>query len=393
MASLVNEIQFQGKTLRLQQSATFGDGGTQAEVTLGGDFVLGLVTEVAAPGVILTMTYGAVFSGINRARFLTDGQTITGDIDGRAIAPLSVNADPGQMHFADGGAPLAVQVDPALVDAIKSLFQLAAQQAGTCRAAQAAGQVSAQAGRGSPECLLALGKCAGDAFGCVKSVVGFTTVCSAILGPLGGLVCGLVGTVICVYTSSQCLRDATYGGDCCPIRCGGDVNNLLGPNPLCCPEGESCLDPNSNLVCCRTGTRACNGVCCLNGSCKGGICCTPGTGNICGDRCCAPLDDCCGGTTCCAGTCYGSSGNENNCCPSVGHFVCPKSDGSSDCCASDRACCSIDGCCGPGQACVNNRCTAVCAFMCNGQCCQQTDVSCGGGGPGSFCTNPINCPR
>jgi len=394
-ASLVTETQFQGKTLRLQQTANLETSGTQAEVTLGGDFVLRQVTEIAAPGVVITMTFGPAFSGIDRVRLATDGQTVTGEIDGRAIQPLPVNADPSQMRFADGGPALDVQVDAGLAEAIKSLFQLAGQQSGSCRAARTARQIEAEAGRGSPECLLAMGTCAADAFGCVKTAVGFTTACSAIFGPLGGLVCGLVSTVYCAYTSADCLRDAGYGPDCCPIRCGGNVDNILGPNPLCCPEGKTCLDPNSNRECCAAGTSGCNGVCCPNGSCKEGICCTPGVGKICGNRCCPPLDTCCGGVTCCTGTCVGSGpvNTRNICCPSVGHYACPKNDGSSSaCCPNDVVCC--DGrCCGPGQACQNNQCVASCPFTCNGQCCQQGDVCCGGGGPGSFCTSPSGCPR
>ncbi|MDQ2683579.1 MAG: hypothetical protein M3Y37_08640 [Chloroflexota bacterium] len=117
-ASLVTQSKLNKKPLRLLQHANFANGVRQSEVTFNGKSVLKVTHEIAEPGVVTAVTYGGAFSGINQARFATDGVEITGEIDGRAIVPLSVYAGPGEVAFADGGPPLDVQGDARLVQAI-----------------------------------------------------------------------------------------------------------------------------------------------------------------------------------------------------------------------------------------------------------------------------------
>jgi hypothetical protein len=377
--SLVTETKFNKKPLRLRQRADFADGDRQTEVTLGDNSVLRIAHEVAEPGVITTVTYGGAFRGIDQARFTTDGATITGEIDGRALVPLPVDADPSQVTFADGGPPLEVQGDSKLVQAIQGLFAKAAQQAGACQPAQQKRSASTK-DSSSFDCIAKQAKCGADAVECERAVVDAAAACS-IVPFLGTVVCAVVGTGYCAHEAATCVREAKYSPTCCPVRCGGDVGDLFGPDPLCCEGGGSCLDPNSNQSggCCAAGTVGCGGECCPTGSCTSGFCCKTGVGAICGDQCCGPFASCCGGTTCCTGTCIGGS-----CCQS------PNYDCGGFCCQSGNACCS-GHCCAPGQICENNQCKTptTCDIPCNGQCCQPGQFCCGG----ERCATLQSCPR
>jgi hypothetical protein len=373
-SALVTETKFNKKPLRLRQRADFENGGRVTEVTLGGANILNMTHVVAAPGMVTTVSYGGAFRGIDQARFATDGVTITGDIDGRAIVPLPSGADPSQIVFADGGAPLSVQGDPDLVVAIQGLFSKAAQQAGACQPTQRKRSLSSR-DASSFECIAKHVACAAEAAECEKTVAEIAAGCSfvPILGPI---VCGAVGTVNCAYESAECLRKARYSSTCCPVRCGGVVDDLDGPDPLCCESGETCRDPNSNEGrCCAAGMVSCGGECCPAGSCTSGFCCKLPTGSVCGSHCCGPFDACCGGQ-CCTGTCIGST-----CCQL------PNYDCGGFCCQGGNACCS-GHCCAPGQICRDGQCAEPhpCPRRCSdGQCCPEGKVCCGSPG---HCQSP-----
>jgi hypothetical protein len=365
--SLVTETKFNKKPLRLRQSSDVANGDRQFEVTLDGKAVLKVTHEVAEPGVVTTVTYGGAFRGIDQARFATDGATITGEIDGRAIVPLPVGADPSQMAFADGGPPLDIQGDADLVEAIQGLFAKASEQANSCKPAQKR-SVSTK-DFSSFECILEQVKCAVEMGKCEWEAVETAAACSFVpfFGPL---VCGIVLTVDCAHDGAKCVRAAKFGPVCCPVRCGGDVGDIFGRDPHCCEAGWSCVDPNSHQSdCCAPGMVSCGGECCPAGSCTSGFCCEPPNGSICGNQCCGPFDSCCGGQ-CCSGICNGIRcciGNELPC----GTTCCDGPCCNGNCCRSNEICCN-GMCCPSGYDCQNNQCVQVCApgeLPCHGQCC------------------------
>lgn len=367
-ASLVVVSKLKKKPLRLQQHTNFASGARQTDITFKGKSVLQITYEIAPPGMNATVTYGAAFSGINQARFSSDGVTITGDIDGRAIAPLPANAGPGQIVFADGGPPLAVQGDAKLVQAIQGLFSKAAAQAGAC---QLPIERSAKSAKSTFDCAKSHAVCLKEAAECEKSVIEAATSACNIVPLFGPIVCGVVGTGYCAERCATCIRKAKYGPTCCPVRCGGDVEDLFGPDPLCCNGGETCVDPNSNRAggCCAAGMTGCGGECCPAGSCTNGFCCRTGVGSICGNQCCGPFDTCCGGR-CCTGVCNGNIccvGNELPC----GSGCCNGTCCNGSCCPSGQVCCN-GVCCPSGYACQSNQCVQVCSpgqIPCAGACC------------------------
>jgi hypothetical protein len=379
--SLVTESKFNKKPLRLRQTVDLEGGGSQTEVTLGANSVLRIAYAVAEPGVITTVTYGGAFAGIGQAQFATDGVTITGTIAGRAIVPLPVGAGPSQVTFADGGPPLSVQGDAKLAQAIQGLFAKAAQQANTCQPVQQQSRSASTENHSSSfDCITKQAKCGIDAVECERAVVDAAAACSIV--PLfGTIVCAVVGTGYCVHKAATCAREAKYSPTCCPVRCGGDVGDLFGSDPLCCEPSDTCLNPNSNQSggCCAAGTTGCGGKCCPPTSCASGTCCTLPNGTpqlACGGQCCAPFSPCCGGT-CCSGTCIG-----NACCQSP-NFPC------GGICCQTRCCNNV--CCAPGQICSNNQCITPdpCpgANLCGGQCCPQGRICC-------LTVNPnVCCPQ
>lgn len=395
-ARLVTESTFAGKPLRLLQTTPFDPdaapdkaGLTQSEVTLDGAPLLHIAQEIGnilgQSVVITTVTYGAAFQGIEQATFYTDGQTIAGEIDGRAIQPLDAGDDYSQLAFLLGGPALVVQVDPGLVDALQGLFRQAKAQADTCKPAQ-------RTRRGNdriiiadlPACAAEMAKCASTGYECESAAIATALSTCNIVPIVGPIVCGVVGTGICAKEAGDCFKAARYGPKCCPVACGGSLSILAGW-PLCCEEGQTCRDPQDNLVCCNAGTSGCHGTCCPNGSCVGNICCTPGVGKICGSQCCAPLDSCCGGAVCCSGTCNGGQ-----CCPA------PNSICGSSCSPPDRACCPFArSYCDEGEYCDDNDQCATpvgCTFMCGSNCCHAElghEVCCGSS---NRCSSRLNCP-
>jgi hypothetical protein len=369
--SLVVSRKFKKKPLRLQQRTNFGNGSRQTEITYKGKSVLKINYEISPPGMNVTVTYGAAFSGINQARFSSDGTTITGEIDGRAIAPLPVGSAPGQIAFADGGPALEVQGNAKLLKAIQGLFSKAGALAASCQPSQNARSVSAEEHfLSSIECIAKQGKCVAEGAKCEADVAALAASTCTIVPFIGPIVCGIIGTVNCAYELASCSRRARYSSTCCPVRCGGDVEDLDGPNPLCCEPGETCQDPNSNEGrCCPAGMVSCGGDCCPAGQCTSGFCCTTGVGTICGNQCCGPLSSCCGGR-CCAGVCNG-----NICCVGgelpCGSGCCNGTCCNNSCCPTGQVCCN-NVCCPSGYTCQNNQCVQVCnpgEVPCAGACC------------------------
>jgi hypothetical protein len=400
--SVVTEARFRDDTLRtvgtVQPFEDVGGTSSRIDVTFAGEPVLAIETERTPSALTVVVTYGDAFRGIRRARLTDDGTTVSGDIDGRAVVLPAGSSDPSELRFVDGEPPPDVKVNPDLMDAVAALLRQAEQGAKACapegselRAASAGQRGPSGKGRAGKrrrsqgrrgaavgaeanpeddiECILLYIPCQSDLLSCEY---GAATGCAGSL--FFYVACALIATGICAVKAEQCRRTARHNAPCCPVRCGGDAEGeIFGSDPSCCEEGESCLDPASNLsACCPPGERGCGGECCPNGSCIGGSCCKPPTGSVCGTQCCAGFDRCCGGTTCCTGSCIGSQ-----CCqtPST---VC----GDRNCCRPGETCCN-GLCCAVGQVCdqTTNRCRDAdpCPKQCpNGECCPEGMVCCPG---------------
>src|SRR5215212_1645947 len=291
----------QGRALVLQMTASFqGDG-------------LGTIEIV----------YGKAYKGIARANFTSDGETVSGTVDGRAIVPFAASTQPTSIQFQDGQPAPNMSLSPTLNRQLTQLYAKAAAQAEVCSG------VSAQL-HDSRLCLTCVAGCAAAAVLALKGSVAGCTAASALClfgAPACFAGCMAVALVATGLGAEVCV-DICARNPCCAVPC-----HHTNGDPFCCEEGETCLRPG---VCCRAGLTPCGGQdCCPSPDrCVRGTCCLH-PNFVCGSTCVGPFTTCCGGTTVCNGTCIGSS-----CCASPSR---PCGTGT-ECCTSDRACCG-DKCC------------------------------------------------
>jgi hypothetical protein len=409
--SIDTAAEFRDDTLRVVQTTQpfDDDGNTKGtlDVTFAGDPVVSIATESAGGTVKVTVKYGDAFRGIKLSHFTNNGTTITGDIDGRAIVPLPVGADPNRATFQDGAPPPTIKVNPDLVDGVAAVLRQAEQGAAECTPSAARGLTTERHakglhhkrshhkrahGKGSSGKPLHASDHPEDSLGCLALYVPCTledTDCVAAAASgctitlFGYGICVAIALGLCALKAEKCRRKIRHNAPCCPVRCGGDPeNSLFGSDPGCCEEGESCLDPGSSTsFCCPPGRTGCGGECCPNGACIQGSCCAPPNGSVCGGQCCqGAFSRCCGGNTCCTGTCIGGT-----CCPS------PNFDCGGFCCQGGNACCN-NRCCAPNQVCDptthNCRDADPCPKRCdNGECCEEGRVCCGGASGGQSCVD------
>ena len=357
-------------------------------------------------------SYGQAFQGIHEASFTSDGKTIEGTVDSRAVSPHPVGADVGTIKFADGKAAPNVKLDSGVSSALNALLEKAKDAASTCRSGASRsslgagswfqslamrGRVNLSRSRRSVEIAslsptaLALAPSAfaalepvegaGEGFGmgqiggsgctdCQNDCAGTYAECeAAALGgcavtwliPWVGASCSGIGLVACSVTGAECLSNCDNPGSaCCPIGCS---------NGNCCNSGYQCT-PNGG--CCPDGVEICNNQCCSPGQvCKNGVCCTTDR-NVCHGVCCPEGNVCSTEDICCPST---KSGNKpvscnGSCCPDGQD--CAKAYNSSSaqqvCCYTERICGGV--CCQAG--CVNgNECAPLCLVgeSCGDSCC------------------------
>jgi hypothetical protein len=161
------------------------------------------------------------------------------------------------------------------------------------------------------------------------------------------------------------------GNGCCPVQCGGALDNCCGYGTICVPGLNTCCPPDQAVcrgACCDLGVKSCgpDGYCgCYDGqSACGKFCCDAGE-TCCGEQCCGAGKTCCGTGCCTPGYC-----RNGECCEPPNHM-----------CGTT--------CCAPLNSCCNGVC---CAGSCiNGQCCPQGKV-CGRVccGPTQNCLDPNN---
>jgi hypothetical protein len=306
----------------------------------------------------IELLYGKGYKGIARAVLTSDGTTVSGTVDGRAIVPFAASTQPTSLQFQDGQPAPTLSLSPKLNRQLTQLNAKAAAQAQTCSG------VSAQLHE-SRLCLSCVAGCAVTATLALKAAAAGCAAASALCvfaAPACFAGCMAVALVTVGLAAEVCV-DLCARNPCCAVPC-----HHTNGDPFCCEEGETCLRPGA---CCRAGLTPCGGeTCCPSPDrCLRGACCLH-PDFVCGSTCVGPFTTCCGGTTVCTnGVCIG-----NSCC--TGGYNC-----GGFCCQNANRCCN-NVCCQPGQVCdsVTGACSANCAFRCgpSNECCQTGDVCCGG---------------
>jgi hypothetical protein len=306
--------------------------------------------------------YGKAYKGIARANLTSDGQTVSGTIDGRAIVPFAASAQPTSIQFQDGQPAPTMSLSPKLYRLLTQLYTKAEAQAGACSG------VSAEL-HTSRLCLTCVGGCGGGAtlclFGAKKACAAASVLC--VFGaPACFAGCMAVGLVTCGLSAEVCV-DICARNPCCAVPC-----HHTNGDPFCCEGGQTCLRPG---VCCGAGQTPCGGRNCCPSPDRcvaGGECCLH-PNFPCGQNCCGPFSGICCNGVCCNGVCLPNG----SCCASPSR----RCGNGPECCTSDRACCG-DACCAAGLICVNNQCIVPdpCpgANLCAGQCCPQGRACCSG---------------
>jgi hypothetical protein len=399
------------------------------EATVFGALFYHAETHIAPDLTLSTVRFGRAFPVREVTVRTTDGERMSGTIDGRPIAPF-VKGQPWETVTMADGSPLPpLGPDPRARDALDALVHGAQAGGSACAVAGAAnGETKIESsytapghlsntGLGYHPCNLCI-----DACNAIFTACGVTAAIAAVgCGPFYAL-CLAAGLVACGIALAACIVVCNQPGQaCCPVSCGGG----------CCQFGESCLKPPTPL-CCSAGTKACNGTsgdnccnnsdnclpdgsCCANGNpiCLGNACCNPGdncasAGQEGGDPnpCCPAKQVICNGTCCKAGeSCIKGLAGPDHC------GVCPPDPSvpGSGLCADNTTCCnamtfagtacakfgpSPMSCCVPkticdagGTACCqgNQTCTGAPLKV---TCCDDKNVC--GANAETCCTDPIN---
>lgn len=303
----------------------------------------------------LNFLFGDGFAGVNQILFTSaDRVTFQGSINGRAIAPFSINADPKSIRFADGSAIPATTVDSEVSQALPTLLKAIQGQCpqvtpSTAPAVPAAAGTVRMASPSTPAhppgfsqapCIACTSGFAAANFGCLGGVAA-GCFASAFLYP----VCAAIGAAGCEGTYFGELSGICHlypiggqGSPCCPVLCSTG----------CCGAGETCAGPGPNslmpTLCCSAGLTGCGQSCCSDGeTCVGGgACCNPA--NVCGGQnCCGAGEVCLPNGSCCAAASV--CGGQNCCGPSeicLPNGSCGCADGSQPC---GGACCTAGQCC------------------------------------------------
>ena len=387
-------------------------------IRLGGNTLFQMNVSRTGSSTRVNITYGDGFQGIRQGTFTsTDGQTVQGNVDGNRVVPFQRGTDPRSIRFADAGRAPTLRIADETRNAIKSITDLARQNASRCTARRAAPvprrnrdarqrpfsldlgdhpSVDANASKSalvqgdsghdsypdqSAGCLSCKGSCTASGIGCG---VGTAIGCAFTFGI--GCAVGIAG---CGVAIPACFLGChASGAPCCPETCGGiacceknetclDVNRgvccspNLKPcsNKSCCTQTDTCIDATG--VCCPGGQTICNDKCCKKGEvCKDGVACCPPAQETCGTVCCGPNEVCVGNKKCCPK----NSACGNVCCDELSRCA---NVSSSLCCSFASVTCGST-CCKPGQQCINGKCCAIpCGNVCcsSGQACQNPTTS------------------
>ncbi|GEM_PF-2516116 len=345
-------------------------GATVFQESLTGTFTGMVADKFALSSFTLTLRYGQGFQGVKAATFTSDGTTIQGTVDGRAIVSFPVNAPPGSFTFADGGPAPVLNVAGDVRGAINQITNKTKNDVSECFAAFDPGDCQDC----QDQCLVAFPS------GALECAAGSVGTCIFTFG----IGC-VVGVVTCDVNYGNC-QDKCFnpGSPCCTVGC---------PNGYCCPTGTKCAITPPNVpgitpglnTCCAPSESFTAGFCPFDNPNCGGICCPPGEGTSCGGICCgAP---CCKEVCCFGGTC---TTTEGICCPTVNGASVVSCKGT--CCSDPADVCSTGGiCCPPLPGGPNP------PISCNGTCCPDANDICVGKGccpaGAPVCNDGTCCPQ
>lgn len=311
----------------------------------------------------VVLVYGSAFTGIKRAELSTNGTTVTGTVDGRAIVPFSASAEPAPFQFQDGQPAPNMSLSDDLTQQLAQLYARAEAQAEQCAESTAERRSGVGVERhDSLRCLGCHATCAGAFLYCGSKIKGACAAAAAaclIGAPACFAACAVLGGAACVAAALTCSHLCAESGLCCAVPCGSTESTVT-----CCEEGETCLRPGA---CCRAGQTPCHGQNCCPSADRclpGGACCLH-PNFPCGQNCCGPFSGICCNGVCCNGECV-----NNTCC------LPPSQRCGNTCCAT--TCCN-NVCCPAGQAChpTTRQCAVLCAA--NEEYCPALGRCCGVG--------------
>jgi hypothetical protein len=344
-----------GRLYRLETRTTAALGGktTSSFTVSSGHRQLFDGEAVGSPdGFTVKVDLGIGLHGLRRLELTsTDGRTVAGTADGRALAPFPIGGVTSP-EFADGGKVPKLKMKPLLRRVLSKLA--------TC----AGGQPSVR-----PRALLS--SCDTCNVGCALAFAGcgVGTLLSAAAGV--GIPTLALNIANCEDALFKCASACAHGKACCPVPCAAGHGIALGNN-VC---EATCSE---DAVCCG-GAGNPSGQCCGGSGGAGSFCC----GATCldaGDRCINPAGAYCFGGTdgdvcadastpgpvfCCGGSepvCRDSA--EHVCCSSDAGELCDI-EGKRGCCPSDHPFCSkgtAAGCCDEPVCCdpPSSKCGSTC---------------------------------
>jgi len=319
--------------------------------------------------------YSFPIRGIREATGTSDGATVEGMVDGRAIVPHAIDSDPNLTQFADGQPPPRVFVPFGFVHTLRALAEHAEDLVEECSfevlpsAEPVAALTVGNAPRhydpsvadvclgGGPDACERPGEprelAANDidnvfwdlCWRCTDSCLGH-----AALESLGCLFVPFVfGCEVAVVARGIACGNRCYdlGGQCCPVDCGGTEHG-----EGCCATGTQCLNATAQ-TCCYSWEEPCGGKECCFGTQE----CVSGAN---GPQCCEPC-----GTDCC---------NTSN------DYFCKTDQSPGQCCKQGQECGTV--CCAwndvtnaPSETCrAPNLCCGIFTTDCNGTCCDLGQV-------------------
>ena len=346
----------------------------------------------------LSATFGTGFQGVKQVTLVsTDRATFQGTVNGAALAPFPIKADPKSIKLADGSAVPATIVDVGTQQALPTLFQMIQGQCTkTAGSTPSAGLIQTGGGNAgvdppahpfspSTACLICVAGVTVTYDGCVYGAAIAAGACG-LLYPLcfavaegACLFAEIVGLgTLCHIPGPAAVVGVTPGPPCCPTFCGG---------ASCCNATETCASPG---LCCSAGLSVCGSNCCTTGqTCLGGNNCCP-TASVCGSSCCGSGQTCLSNGTCCDS---GNVCNGQSCC-NTGDTCMPNG----SCCSAGHKVCN--GVCCPNSTDIcdpnSGACTSPCPGgvpPCGGSCCSAGQLCCQvsttGGTIQPQCINPL----
>jgi|GEM_PF-2328269 len=368
------------------ESAGSPTGPRTASVTLshGHRTLLSSQSSFSAGTFTLTTQFGAAFHGVRSIDLAsTDGKTVTGTIDGRALKPFTIGSNPDTIQFADEKAGPNVKVKPLIQAVLKKAAGIDLSTCGTSGGAARSALrsiVPASIIPGLSDCELCQDGCSVAYWLCGGAATGGMAACEG--GTTGAGTAACVPAYVAALAGCEKAIDdcdnACVGGDaCCSVPCAGGLPHAASPTEFCkgdCGDGQVCCGGASNPhgVCCSNASDCCGGpdtsfVTCTEGTFSDAHCVDQNTGALCFNN--QPGEVC--------ETAQQAAGGFLHCCP--GDAPVCRDINTGLCCAQGAG-----DICGNGTLCCPAN-TPTCA---RGTCCAPQDV-CGAGG--DCCPSPHTC--